>query len=74
MGLSAAYTPTGGGACGNSVSRTATHRRVNFSARPKIGIWEGIFWRGFNQKVDQREALMLMCSSARMEVARKSRE
>ena len=31
MGLSKADTPSGGGACPNSVSRAATRRRVNFS-------------------------------------------
>ena len=73
MGLSTANAPTGGGACGNSVSCTATHGHVNFSAGLKIGIWEGIFRRVFHQKVDRREVLLLMCSSAGMEVAGKSR-
>ena len=32
-----------------------------------------IFRRGFHRKVDQREALLLVCLSAGMEVAGKSR-
>ena len=72
MGLSAADAPARGGACPNSVSHAATHRCVNFSHRPEIGAWEGIFRRGFHRKVDRREALLLVCSSTRMEVAGKS--
>ena len=32
-----------------------------------------VFRRGFHRKVDQRESLLLVCSSAGMEVAGKSR-
>ena len=39
-----------------------------------MGAWEGIFRQGFHQKVDRREALLLVCFSVGMEVARKSRQ
>ena len=48
-------------------------QRVNFNARSEIGVWGVIFRRGFHWKVDQREALLLVCSSAEMEVVGKSR-
>ena len=37
-----------------------------------MGAWEGIFRRGFHQEVDWREALLFVCSLARIEVAGKS--
>ena len=37
-----------------------------------MGMWEGIFQRGFYRKVDWREALLLVCSSVGMEVVGKS--
>ena len=39
----------------------------------RVGVWEVIFQRGFHHKVDQREALLLVCSSAGIEVIEKSR-
>ena len=74
MGLSAANALAGGGACKNSVPCAATRWRVNFSAGPEIGACEVIFRRGFHWRVDRREALLLVCSSAKMEVAGKSRQ
>ena len=73
MGLSATDAPVGGGACKNSVTHAATRRHVNFNAGLEIGACEIIFQQGFHRKVDRREALLLVCSSAIMEVARKSR-
>ena len=49
-----------------------TRRRVNFSAESGIGEWEGVFRRGFRRKVDEREALLLVCLLVGMEVAGKS--
>ena len=39
----------------------------------RVGEWGGIFWRGFHRKIDWREALLLVCLSAGMEVVGKSR-
>ena len=72
MGFSAADAPAGGGVCKNSVTHAAMRRHVNFSAGPEIGACEVIFRRGFHRKVDQREALLLVCSSIGMKVAGKS--
>ena len=72
MGLSTADAPAGGGACKNSVTRAALPRRVNLRAGPKIGACEVIFQRGFHRKGDWREALLLVCFSAGMEVTGKS--
>ena len=52
-----------------------THRCVNFSTGPEIdacGLVGRYFRRGFHQKVDWRETLLLVCSPAGMEVAGKS--
>ena len=65
MGLSATDAPAEGGACKNSVTPASTRRHVNFSAGPEIGAYEVIFLRG-------RETLLLVCSSAGMEVVGKS--
>ena len=40
MGLSAADTPAGGGACKNSVTHAATRRLVNSRVGPEIGAFE----------------------------------
>ena len=37
-----------------------------------MGTWEGVFRQGFHWKVDWREALLLVCLSAGMEVVEKS--
>ena len=74
MGLLAADAPAGGGACKNSVTCATTCWRVNFSAGSEIGACEVIFRRGFHRKVDWREELLLVCSSAVMEVVGKSRQ
>ena len=66
MGLSAADSPTGGGTCQNSVTRAATCRRMDFSPGPEIGACVVVFRLGFHRKVDQRESLLLVCSSAGM--------
>ena len=42
MGLSAADTLAGGGACKNSVTRAVTRRRVNSHAGPEIGECERV--------------------------------
>ena len=47
--------------------------RMNSRAGLEIGVCEVIFRQGFHRKVDRREALLLVCSSAGMEVAGKSR-
>ena len=39
----------------------------------RVGTCDAIFRRGFHRKVDQREALLLVCSSAGMEVIGKFR-
>ena len=38
-----------------------------------VGACDAIFRRGFHRKVDRRETLLLLCSSAEMEVAEKYR-
>ena len=48
-----------------------TRRRVNFSARLKIGAWRGFFRRGFHKSVDRREKFLLVCLSTVMEVVGK---
>ena len=52
--------------------QTVSHLLTREFQRPEIGGWEGIFWRGFHRKVNRREALLLVCSSAEMEVVGKS--
>ena len=46
--------------------------RMNFNTEWEIGAWRSVFRRGFPQRIDQRETLMLVCLSARMEVVGKS--
>ena len=72
MGLSAADALAGGGACKNSVTRAATRWRVNSRAGPEISACDAIFRPGFHRKVDQGEVLLLVCSSAGIEVTGKS--
>ena len=72
MGLSAVDALVGGGTCKNNVTRAATRRRVNSRAGPEISVCDAIFRKGFHRKVDQGEVLLLVCSSAGIEVAGKS--
>ena len=52
--------------------QTVSHPLTREFQHPEISGWEGIFRRGFHRKVDRREVLLLVCSSAEMEVAGKS--
>ena len=73
MGLFAAGAPSGGGACKNSV--TSADAKISASDRRSVLVsaCKVVFRQSFHRNVDWREALLLVCSSAGIEVAGKSR-
>ena len=73
MGLSAVDAPTGGGTCKNNVTRAGEGISAPNRRSAHVSACVVVFRQGFHRKVDQRESLLLVCSSARMEVAKKSR-
>ena len=72
IGSLAADDPVGGGVSPNSASHAVMRRRVNFGTGLEISAWRKVFRRHFHRRVDQRETLLLVCSSAKMEVVGKS--